>query len=118
MKILLSLMVVLYLTGCGTVSRTITASQGNADYLVECPILLNDEGLVATYMDETGKIQPVMATFKVVSGRVLSGGAKIEVKGCLKIDIPSLAQGEDRSAPLLNSFGLFFKGFLKLFVAL
>jgi len=103
MKIFLSFIVVLLLAGCVTAE-----SRGNAAYTVRCPVLLPD-GTAATYLDENGVTLPVMSEFVVSSGRNLSGGVKVDIPGCVKIDIPKLEQGEDRSAGvtgILRDWGL------------
>ena len=96
MNRLIILCLVLVLAGCVTAE-----SRGNATYRILCPVIL-EGGVVATYVDSAGVIRPVMSEFTVGSGRSASGGAKIDIPGCIKIDIPKLEQGEDRSGGIIG----------------
>lgn len=90
----------LMLAGCAGHEAKEIAGQGNAQYKILCPVVLPD-GNVATYIDEEGKVRPVMAEYSTTSGRVTGGDITITAPGCLTVDIKGgLQQGEERTGAL------------------
>ena len=110
MKLLLVALLIVSVTGC----KNMPEARGNAAYTVRCPVILED-GTAATYVDEAGVVLPVMSEFVVTSGRNLSGGVKIDIPGCVKIDIPKLEQGEDRSTSLVGGLTAIVVSIIRVF---
>lgn len=89
----------LMLGGCaqrGGLAEAEIAAGGNAKYEIFCPVILPG-GQVATFTDENGRVQPVMAKATAASGRSVGGDVNVDAPGCISIDIKGgVVQGEAR----------------------